>query len=219
MLHRILEPEVMDHPDEAAVYDSMDHVQVNRQFVADFLSVVTDVDEILDLGTGTARIPIELCRANSDARVLAIDLAISMLDVAKINVEIAGLTERIHLSCIDAKAMPYETGRFSAVMSNSIVHHIAEPSRVIAESVRVTRSGGLLFFRDLMRPDAEEVLDQLVATYTGNEPPHGQQLFRASLHAALRLDEMREIIQTLGFDPHSVQPTTDRHWTWTAWKP
>src|SRR6185312_6776635 len=38
MLTRVLEPEVMDSPQEAADYDAMDHQAVNRVFVDDFLA-------------------------------------------------------------------------------------------------------------------------------------------------------------------------------------
>ena len=38
-LRRVLEPEVMDSPEEAGDYDSMDHGDVNRLFVSDLLAV------------------------------------------------------------------------------------------------------------------------------------------------------------------------------------
>ena len=59
MLQRLLEPEVMDTPAEAIAYDDMDHAEVNRQFVADLLAITSIDGEVLDLGAGTARIPIE----------------------------------------------------------------------------------------------------------------------------------------------------------------
>ena len=37
MLPRTLEPEVMDTAEEAVDYDAMDHGEVNRRFVGDFL--------------------------------------------------------------------------------------------------------------------------------------------------------------------------------------
>src|ERR1051325_11092068 len=64
-MQRVLEPEVMDSLDEAIDYDAMDHAEVNRLFVADFLQAAGRMAadaEILDLGTGTAQIPIEMCR-------------------------------------------------------------------------------------------------------------------------------------------------------------
>ena len=67
MIERVLEPEVMDTPDEAIAYDEMDHSYVNRLFVDDYLSGVPEgVNDLLDLGTGTARIPIEMCRRIDD---------------------------------------------------------------------------------------------------------------------------------------------------------
>src|SRR5262245_27250706 len=119
-LVRVLEPEVMDSPEEAADYDSMDHAEVNRRFVADFLQAAGPLPragEILDLRAGTAQIPVELCRAAPATRVLAIDLAESMLELGRRNVERAGLTGQITLERVDAKQLPYAPGCFAAVMS------------------------------------------------------------------------------------------------------
>jgi len=216
MLSRILEPEVMDSPQEAVDYDSMDHAEVNRRFVADFLQAAGALPpggEILDLGTGTAQIPIELCRTAPQARIVAVDLAESMLAVGRRNVERAGLTGRITLARVDAKTLPYPDARFAAVMSNSIVHHIPEPRRVLAEAVRVLAPAGLLFVRDLMRPDDDESVLRFVDAYAGGANRHQRQMFEASLRAALSLDEIREMMASQGLDPAAVQPTSDRHWT------
>ncbi|MCA9215638.1 MAG: class I SAM-dependent methyltransferase [Planctomycetales bacterium] len=218
MLERTLEPEVMDSPDEATTYDEMDHAEVNRLFVQDLLAVGDLGTDILDLGTGTARIPIELCRQNDDVRVLAVDLAYSMLDVAKLNIEIANVADRVTLGLVDAKALEYEDGAFSTVMSNSIVHHVPEPAVALTQAVRVTKSGGLLFFRDLMRPESSSEVDRLVAEYAGDESDHAREMFYNSLHAALSLDEIRAMVEKLGFAGDTVQPTSDRHWTWVGRK-
>lgn len=218
MLPRTLEPEVMDTAEDALDYDRMDHAEVNRRFVEDFLATTPAVDEVLDLGTGTAQIPIVLCRRSDAARVLAIDLSAEMLLVARTNVEVAGLRERIMLQRIDAKGLPYDDGRFSAVMSNSIVHHIPEPAPALAEAVRVARAGARIFIRDLARPDDEATLTSLVERYTTGANEHQRRLFADSLWAALTVEEMRGIVSQLGFAPETVSMTSDRHWTWSAVK-
>jgi ubiquinone/menaquinone biosynthesis C-methylase UbiE len=224
-LARILEPEVMDSADEAADYDSMDHREVNQRFVTDLLAALpsapspeprTPFPDILDLGTGTAQIPIELCRRHADCRVMAADAAVSMLELARYNLEIESLTHRIELAHVDAKRLPFREGMFDVVMSNSIIHHIPEPIDVVREAVRVTREGGLLFFRDLLRPETEGQLRHLVATYAAGANDHQQRMFAESLHAALALDEIRGLISSLDFSADGVQPTSDRHWTWSA---
>ena len=237
---RILEPEVMDSPQDAEDYDRMDHSQVNRLFVEDLLTAIRECGvrsaecgmdsgaaatphsefripqflDLLDLGTGTALIPIELCRRLADCRVMAVDAATSMLDLARYNLESAGLTQRIQLAHVDAKKLPYKDGMFDVVMSNSIVHHIPEPLDVLREAVRVTRPGGLLFVRDLLRPDSAEQLNHQVATYAADCNDHQRQLFADSLHAALSLAEIRELVGSLRFALETVQQTSDRHWTW-----
>jgi ubiquinone/menaquinone biosynthesis C-methylase UbiE len=218
-LPRILEPEVMDSAQEALDYDQMDHAEVNRRFVEDLLLLCGPSSgslDVLDLGTGTAQIPIELCRRHSECRVMAADAAVSMLELARYNVEIAGLIERIQLTHVDAKALPFDDGMFDVAMSNSIVHHIPEPLVVLREAVRVTRPGGLLFFRDLLRPETEAERQRLVQTYAGTANEHQQKMFADSLHAALALEEVRGLIVPLGFDANSVQATSDRHWTWIS---
>ncbi|HIA18381.1 MAG TPA: class I SAM-dependent methyltransferase [Planctomycetaceae bacterium] len=217
-LKRILEPEVMDSVEEARDYDQMDHAEVNEVFVSDLLASGDIEGEILDLGTGTAQIPVALCQRHEPCRVVAVDLAVHMLDLAVYQLEVHGLTERIMLDHIDAKSLPYDSDRFDVVISNSIVHHIPEPLSVLSEAIRVARVGGRLFFRDLLRPASEDVVQQLVSTYAGDANDHQRQMFDDSLRAALNLDEIRSLITGLGHDPAEVQATSDRHWTWSATK-
>jgi ubiquinone/menaquinone biosynthesis C-methylase UbiE len=171
---------------------------------------------ILDLGTGTAQIPIELCRRAPGARVTAVDLAAEMLQVAKINVQSAALADRIRLERIDAKRLPYADGQFDVVISNSIVHHIPEPAGVLAEAVRVVREGGLVFVRDLLRPPDDATVSRLVAAYAAGCNDHQRAMFDDSLRAALDLEEIRALVADLGFAPETVRQSSDRHWTWCA---
>ena len=220
-LERVLDPEVMDTPREAEEYDSMDHSEVNRLFVSDLLKDLPpellgeDLD-VLDLGTGTAQIPVEFCRQSEDGRIMAVDLAVSMLDVARYNIEVAGVTERVLLQHVDAKALPFEDGSFRCVISNSIVHHIPHPEAVLREAVRTLAPGGWIFFRDLLRPESDDQVRHLVQTYTGQETEFQQKMFEDSLRAALSLDELREMVEPLGFSATTIQATSDRHWTWSG---
>jgi len=220
MLPRTLEPEVMDSAEEAVDYDAMDHGTVNRVFVDDLLTLLSQrkgagdqLLRILDVGTGTAQIPLELSRRGLTVRVMAIDLASHMLQLALRNVLQAGQQESIKLEQVDAKDLPYADGTFDVVMSNSIVHHIPEPLAVLREMARVLKPGGTMFVRDLLRPDEVGTVDRLVVTYAGDSNPHQQKMFRESLHAALRLDEVRDLLSQSGLSSDWVLQTSDRHWT------
>lgn len=220
MLPRTLEPEVMDTPEEARDYDAMGHDEVNRVFVDDLLAALgeraSESQEVLDVGTGTALIPLEFARRSTSARIVAVDLAEHMLALGLQHVEREGFADRITLERIDAKRLAYDDGRFDIVMSNSIVHHIPEPRHALAEMLRVLKPTGTLFVRDLLRPEDDATVEHLVATYAGKENADQQQLFRQSLHAALTVAEVRELLESLGVDPATCEQTTDRHWTITA---
>jgi ubiquinone/menaquinone biosynthesis C-methylase UbiE len=226
-LDRILEPEVMDTEEEARDYDAMDHREVNARFCDDVLAFAKQsgrpLGRVLDIGTGTALIPIELCARKRAITVDAIDLAEHMLALARRNVEHAGLVARIALHRIDAKRTAFGDGAFGGVVSNSIVHHIPSPFEMLREALRLTTRGGVLFVRDLARPDTQRDLDALVDTYAavpaGLEASaramHVRQrgLFAASLHAALTVDEARAMVAPLGIPAAAVQRTSDRHFT------
>lgn len=208
----------MDSQAEAVDYDSMDHAEVNRLFADDFLALMQTARaerplRVLDVGTGTAQIPIEICRRCCDLKIKAIDLAAHMLQLGQRNVIRAGLSAQIQLEQVDAKSLPFETASFDAVISNSIIHHIPEPNLAFREMVRVARPGGLLFVRDLLRPADERALADLVSRYAGNANEHQRQMFADSLHAALTLDEVGALLRDSGLPATWAAQTSDRHWT------
>ncbi|MCL2776919.1 MAG: class I SAM-dependent methyltransferase [Polyangiaceae bacterium] len=237
MLQRVLEPEIMDSPEEAMAYDAMDHAEVNARFCQDLIefasgTAITEGEpqplfRVLDVGTGTALIPIELCARMHNVRLLGIDLGVNMLNVGRANIERAELSHRIALAEVDAKALPYQDGAFNWTISNSILHHIAEPARVVAEMWRVTAKGGVLFVRDLARPDQASDIDRLVERYGGTPPEnaalfdtfeHQRKIFRDSLGASLTVREICVLARGLGISNDAAM-TSDRHWTLATKKP
>src|SRR5579871_6239278 len=111
---RILEPELMDTARDAEEYDAMDFSESNRQFAMDALTLLSGRTrpEVLDVGTGTARIPILMLDRDPNLRLFAVDLAGEMLRVATRNVMEAGHGERCKLGRLDAKALRLPDHRF-----------------------------------------------------------------------------------------------------------
>ena len=224
MLPRTLEPEVMDTLAEAVDYDAMDHREVNRLFADEFLefldagaartgaAAAADL-RVLDVGTGTARIPIEICQRRSGLRITGIDLAAHMLQLAQRNIIEAGLAHAIRVEQVDAKALPFGDAHFDAVISNSILHHIPQPIGVFREMVRVTRPGGVLFVRDLLRPPDAEIIATILAKHAGGTTEHQRQMFENSLHAALTLEETGALLHEAGLPAGWARQSSDRHWT------
>ena len=227
-LDRVLEPEVMDGDAEAADYDAMDHAAVNTRFVDDWLATLRPRERagltdgsgavVLDVGTGTALIPLELLARTDVGHVVAVDAAAVMLVRAGRHRRRLDRPGRLTLMLADAKRLPLADGSCRAVVGNSLVHHIPEPVAAFAEMVRVTAPGGRLFVRDLLRPADEATLTQLVATHAGDAAPSQRLLFADSLRAALTVEEIAAFVARWGFPASTVAQTSDRHWTFAATK-
>ena len=177
VLPRTPEPEAMDSAEEAEDYDTMDHAEVNSQFVNDYLAFarlnLTEPGDqspyvVLDIGTGTAQIPILLSsRLTVRHVVLACDVSSEMLQVALRNITAAGCPQTVLPCHCNARQLPLPDQSCHQLISNSIVHHIPQPLDVFAETRRVAAPGGIVFFRDLLRPDSADDVERLVHKWGG----------------------------------------------------
>lgn len=198
---------------EATAYDAMDFATVNTAFANDAIALDPDAVKILDVGTGTARIPILMCQQRPQYLITGVDLAQSMLILGQRNVEAANLSQRIRLERVDSKRMPYPDLEYDTIVSNSLVHHLPDPLAFFGEVKRLGRPDGAILIRDLIRPESDVLVDDLVAKFGGDYDPQQQQLFRDSLKAALTLAEVRELSDRVGFQQVNLSQTSELHWT------
>ena len=99
------------------------------------------------------------------------------------------------------------------VTSNSLVHHIPDPRAIFQEIARIARPGAPILIRDLVRPENQQTLEQLVQTHAAQWSPLQRTLFADSLHAALTLEEVRQMLDQCGLPDVGVTQITDRHWS------
>lgn len=212
-MQRILEPEVMDSAEEAVEYDAMDFTEVNTAFAKRAIELASTSAIVLDAGTGTARIPILICQQRPQWHITGIDMAKSMLEIGRKNVDKAGLQQHITLELADAKRLPYRDEQFDMVISNSLIHHLPEPLPFLQEIKRVMNRDGAILLRDLIRPESAEIINNLVESIGEEYDEHQKKLFRDSLYAAFTLDEVKALIQQAGLPDVNVYQSSDRHWT------
>ena len=210
-IERIPEPEVMDDSEEAGVYDAADFNRVNRSCARRICKLLdADRGHALDLGTGPAEIPIRICTLKPGWKITAVDASPSMLRLARQRVKEAGLEKRIRLVQAAAKNLRRLRQKFSAVFSNSLLHHLHDPAPFWLEVKRLARPGGSVMIQDLRRPPGKSRARELTRLHTAGDPPLLKQLFYQSLLAAFTPGEVRIQLQEAGLDLQ-VRATTDPH--------
>jgi glycosyltransferase involved in cell wall biosynthesis/ubiquinone/menaquinone biosynthesis C-methylase UbiE len=96
--------------------------------------------DVLEVGCGTG-VHTRLI-AEAGARVTAIDLTPTAVELTKRRLELAGQTATVLEA--DAESMPFADRSFDFVWSWGVVHHSTNTERAIAETARVLRPDGLL---------------------------------------------------------------------------
>ena len=97
-------------------------------------------DEVLEVGPGPG-LTTDLLRAKAP-RITAIEIDPRLAEALRQRT----LGQGVEVVTGDATAMPFEAGRFSAVVSFTMLHHLPSPQsqdRLLAEACRVLRPGGV----------------------------------------------------------------------------
>lgn len=209
-MRRTPEPEAMDDAREVEAYDAMDHRAVNAAFV-DRLVALGARGYCLDIGTGNGLIPLLAADRVPDAVCVGVDLSQAMIDAAMRHRSTSHAADRVTFKRTDGKRLPFDDGEFDVVFSNSLVHHLDDPTPFFNEAWRVLRPGGVLLVRDLFRPADAAAVEALVAEHAADDGDHGKQLLRQSLLAAFTPDELRAIVDGLGWPDVEVTVDSDRH--------
>ncbi len=167
----------------------------------------------LDLGCGPGDIPIRLARAFPRARIDAVDGAEAMLDLARDAVaRDAGLAARIRWICARIPAPAAMPGRpYDAVLSNSLLHHMADPLDLWRAVRDAGRPGAPVLVMDLVRPADVEGVDRVLAAHAASAPEVLWSDFRNSLFAAYTIEEVRDQLAAAGITGMSVEMVSDRH--------
>ncbi len=212
-MKRTPEPEeLMDEADQALAYAEADFSESNELFLDLFSRLYPGEfrGRMLDLGCGPADIPLRFARRYPDASIDAVDGARAMLDLAAKAIAAAGLEKRVRLHCHHLPTRGL-AGAYDALVSNSLLHHLNEPLDLWRAIRDQGSPGAYVLVMDLLRPGSPEAVDSLVAQYAADAPDVLRRDFRASLHAAYTLDEVRAQLSACGLDPLRVEQVSDRH--------
>ena len=215
-MQRIPEPEeLMDDAGQALAYAEADFSEPNELFVGLIESQAHGTPDgyLLDLGCGPADIPLMLARRHPGLHIDAVDGAQAMLDLGqrKVDAEPPEVQRRIHLLCAYLPSPTLPDGAYQLVVSNSLLHHLADPAVMWQSVKRHGQPGAQVVVMDLARPRSELAVDALVETHAMDAPDVLRTDFRNSLIAAYRVDEVERQLQRAGLGSLRVNMVSDRH--------
>ena len=215
-MKRIPEPELMDEIEQVRAYAEADFEEPNSLFVSLFKERFPGHDMrgvVLDLGCGPGDISMRFAREYPDCLVHALDGSGAMLNFGKglLEKEVGGVRQRVRFihAVLPAKGLPGKT--YDVIISNSLLHHLRDPS-VLWDTIRgLSRGGTAVCVMDLFRPSTTEEAGEIVQRYADGEPDVLRRDFYNSLCAAFEVEEVLVQLGKAGLGCLTVEVVSDRH--------
>lgn len=217
-MERRCEPELMDDPEQARLYAEADFSASDAVLVARILACAGPRglgDRVVDLGCGPGNISFLLAGRCPQTELLGLDGAAAMLAIAERR-RLASperwsrLQFRQQRLPLDAAAAA-RIGRFSAIVSNSLLHHLHDPAGLWSSVRLLAAAGALVHIHDLRRPQDPQALAALVRRHAATAPALLQRDYRASLRAAFRPAEVEQQLAAAGLQGLAVRAVDDRY--------
>ena len=213
-MKRVPEPELMIEQEKVEAYENADFEEPHSNFIALIRTCFPEASafkSVLDLGSGAGDIVLRFAKEYSDAHIDAVEGSEEMLDFAKILISrYSGLSERV--TFIYSNIQDFRTEKnYDLIMSNSLLHHLQDPSHFWEKIREVSKPGTRILIMDLMRPVSIEEAQELKRRYTRGEPEVLKRDFYNSLLAAFEIDEVRAQIASAGLENLEIKKVSDRH--------
>ena len=212
-MDRVLEPELMDDPEQALVYARANFEKENQGFVDRFCEYFPEFTEghILDMGCGPGDIPIRFAQGLFSCRITGVDASEPMIGLAVEAVKRAGLADRITFLCERFQKVslvePLDAG-----VSNSLLHHVPNPLQFWYRLRQLVKPGSPVLVMDLLRPDSSEEAQGIVDLYAAKEPEMLRRDFYNSLLASFTEDEVAAQLAEMNLSRLIIDVVDDRHW-------
>jgi len=194
-MKRVLEPELMDDPRQAAAYagPALDSAYwLFMQLFRKYFPRLNPQATILDLGCGPAALPLLLAALYHNRRIHCVDGAAAMLELGRSAAQKQGLANRVLFfqgTLPDRLNLPQE--RYPVIISNSFLHHLADPMVLWNAIHRYSLPRAAILVVDLLRPVSEDQARRLTDIYLPGAPPLLCDDMLRSLRASFTMEEVR----------------------------
>lgn len=140
--------------------------------------------DVADLGCGEGYLTIEASRFAR--RVVAVDRSESVLERARDSASRRGI-RNIDWKRGELEDLPLKDRSVDVALLSQALHHAADPSRALAEAVRILRPGGRVLVLELRRHDEHWVKDRLGDQWLGFEEDELKQFLKQAGLTAIKI--------------------------------
>jgi ubiquinone/menaquinone biosynthesis C-methylase UbiE len=117
----------------------------------DLLHEMKDVRRGLDVGCGPGQFTIVIAEQLPGVDVHGIDLAPTMIELARRHASQSPAKDRLHFQVADVAKLPFPDGHFDAVVSSGSIKHWPDQNAGLREIHRVLAPGGRAFIGEMNR--------------------------------------------------------------------
>ncbi len=118
---------------------------------------LTSKDRVLDVGCGIGGSS-RLMAGEPGCRVTGLDLSDRFIECAGELTRMTGLGNRVDFKTGSVLNLPFEDGRFDAVVVQHLLMNIEDKTRALEECRRVLKAGGKLILHEIIRGGGDELL-------------------------------------------------------------
>ena len=224
-MDRVKEPELMDSPEQSEAYAEADFSSSEEALInglGKYLQTIKkNVDQatlIVDLGCGPGNISEKLAMRWPSAHVLGIDGSLEMLKIARKRSEssASGLNRSsLSYELASLKSIIKKSDKFNVnadiVISNSVLHHVHNPSEFWNGLKVLSCQNVVHYHRDLKRPDCIEDAIYLQEKYLPDAPEILKKDFLASLCASFTIQEVKDQLNKFGLNTLKVSDSEEHY--------
>ncbi|TAH53127.1 MAG: ubiquinone/menaquinone biosynthesis methyltransferase [Chloroflexota bacterium] len=161
-----------------------------------------DTSRVLDIGTGTGDLALEISHRFPHSVVIAADYTFEMMNVGKQK------GRALNFNSADALHLPFADETFDAVVSGFLLRNVTDIDRVLREQYRVLKKGGRMVALDTTRPEKnlftpfiqfhlQTIIPTLGKFIAGNG--NAYSYLTNSTQNFLRAEELAELARRAGF--------------------
>lgn len=151
--------------------------------------------QVLDVGTGSGLLAIELAKARDcDFNIVALDISENMIKKARENAARAGVANKIMFVAGTAAALPFPDSSFDLVISYASLHHWFETETVFNEIARVTKVSGRAIIRDNKRVYCNPIWRVIIWLVSRFMNKRHRENWPKAIMASYTIPEVRQIL-------------------------